>query len=258
MATVKPPQILQLTPSSEIIFEGPFDKVVTAYLELKNPSQERVCFKVKTTAPRRYCVRPNSGIVEPGSKNRIAIMLQPIELDLQAELNKHKFMVQSTIIQGGGQTNLDSVWQEAKPGDVMDSKLRCIFQTDPTNKNVASMINPIPENATSNQEEVTGTKQGGVSQSDESNKNTSTNVNPNRNIIGAFEGTEKSKSHKGDFLSRSSAQDGPLGKSRNTTTQEEDSLSRNSSQINISGDYQIVIVSLIMLIIGVILGKYII
>jgi len=46
---------------------GPFTDVVTTNLKLRNPSDRRVCFKVKTTAPRRYCVRPNSGLIDPGA-----------------------------------------------------------------------------------------------------------------------------------------------------------------------------------------------
>lgn len=46
---------------------GPFTDVVTTNLKLKNPSDRRVCFKVKTTAPRRYCVRPNSGVIDAGA-----------------------------------------------------------------------------------------------------------------------------------------------------------------------------------------------
>lgn len=46
---------------------GPFTEVVTTNLKLKNPSDRKVCFKVKTTAPRRYCVRPNSGMIESGA-----------------------------------------------------------------------------------------------------------------------------------------------------------------------------------------------
>ena len=45
---------------------GPYTDVVTAVLKLTNETDRRVCFKVKTTAPKRYCVRPNSGIVELG------------------------------------------------------------------------------------------------------------------------------------------------------------------------------------------------
>ena len=50
------------------IFPGPFNDVVTTYLRITNPSTQRVCYKVKTTAPRRYCVRPNCGFLEPGSQ----------------------------------------------------------------------------------------------------------------------------------------------------------------------------------------------
>lgn len=46
---------------------GPFTDVVTTSLKLRNPSDKKVCFKVKTTAPRRYCVRPNSGVIDPGA-----------------------------------------------------------------------------------------------------------------------------------------------------------------------------------------------
>lgn len=53
-------------------FIGPFTDVVTADLKLSNPSEKRVCFKVKTTAPKRYCVRPNSGIIEPNQSVSVA------------------------------------------------------------------------------------------------------------------------------------------------------------------------------------------
>lgn len=49
-------------------FTGPFNDVVTTHLILSNPSDRRVCFKVKTTAPRRYCVRPNSGFIDPSGQ----------------------------------------------------------------------------------------------------------------------------------------------------------------------------------------------
>ena len=44
---------------------GPFTDVVTAELKLYNPTEKQICFKVKTTAPKHYCVRPNSGLLEP-------------------------------------------------------------------------------------------------------------------------------------------------------------------------------------------------
>lgn len=69
--------------------------------ECKSP----ILLQVKTTAPRRYCVRPNSGVVDPHGSVSVAVMLQPFDYDPH-EKNKHKFMVQS-LFAGDGEINLD-------------------------------------------------------------------------------------------------------------------------------------------------------
>uniref|UniRef100_A0A6Q2XN57 Vesicle-associated membrane protein-associated protein A n=1 Tax=Esox lucius TaxID=8010 RepID=A0A6Q2XN57_ESOLU len=119
-------QILVLEPPYDLKFKGPFTEVVTTNLKLKNPSDKRVCFKVKTTAPRRYCVRPNSGMIESGGTVTVSVMLQPFEYDPN-EKSKHKFMVQ-TVFAPSTATDMDAVWRDAKPDDLMDSKLRCVFE----------------------------------------------------------------------------------------------------------------------------------
>ncbi|XP_050954532.1 vesicle-associated membrane protein-associated protein A [Labeo rohita] len=119
-------QVLILDPPSDLRFRGPFTDVVTTNLKLRNPSDKRVCFKVKTTAPRRYCVRPNSGIVDPGATVTISVMLQPFDYDPN-EKSKHKFMVQ-TIFAPSNVNDLEAMWKDAKPDDLMDSKLRCVFE----------------------------------------------------------------------------------------------------------------------------------
>jgi hypothetical protein len=43
---------------------GPFTQLVKEILVVRNPNPEPVAFKVKTTAPKQYCVRPNSGRIE--------------------------------------------------------------------------------------------------------------------------------------------------------------------------------------------------
>ncbi|XP_011721038.1 vesicle-associated membrane protein-associated protein B/C isoform X2 [Macaca nemestrina] len=87
-------QVLSLEPQHELKFRGPFTDVVTTNLKLGNPTDRNVCFKVKTTAPRRYCVRPNSGIIDAGASINVSVMLQPFDYDPN-EKSKHKFMVQS-------------------------------------------------------------------------------------------------------------------------------------------------------------------
>ena len=55
-----------------LLFLGPFTDVVTSHLRLRNPTNNTVVFRVKTTAPWHYCVRPNSGILDPNSEQEIA------------------------------------------------------------------------------------------------------------------------------------------------------------------------------------------
>ncbi|NWQ61105.1 VAPB protein, partial [Neopipo cinnamomea] len=105
---------------------GPFTDVVTTNLKLGNPTDRNVCFKVKTTAPRRYCVRPNSGIIDAGTSINVSVMLQPFDYDPN-EKSKHKFMVQS-MFAPADTSDMEAVWKEAKPEELMDSKLRCVFE----------------------------------------------------------------------------------------------------------------------------------
>ena len=55
----------------------------------------------------RYCVKPNSGVVDPRDEIAIAVSLQPFEYD-PAEKNKHKFMVQS-MFAPDGEINQDTL-----------------------------------------------------------------------------------------------------------------------------------------------------
>uniref|UniRef100_A0A8D0FGP3 Vesicle-associated membrane protein-associated protein A n=1 Tax=Strix occidentalis caurina TaxID=311401 RepID=A0A8D0FGP3_STROC len=114
----------------------PFTDVVTTNLKLRNPSDRKVCFKVKTTAPRRYCVRPNSGIIDPGSSVIVSVMLQPFDYDPN-EKSKHKFMVQTTYAPPNI-SDMEAVWKEAKPDELMDSKLRCVFEMPNENDKLVS------------------------------------------------------------------------------------------------------------------------
>lgn len=45
---------------------GPLTQLVKRGLVIHNPNPHPIAFKVKTTAPKQYCVRPNSGRVESG------------------------------------------------------------------------------------------------------------------------------------------------------------------------------------------------
>uniref|UniRef100_A0A8C9B1E0 VAMP associated protein B and C n=1 Tax=Prolemur simus TaxID=1328070 RepID=A0A8C9B1E0_PROSS len=93
-------QVLSLEPQHELKFRGPFTDVVTTNLKLGNPTDRNVCFKVKTTAPRRYCVRPNSGIIDAGASINVSGRRWTSEEEDGAEQQPHFSVVRGW--EGGG------------------------------------------------------------------------------------------------------------------------------------------------------------
>lgn len=77
-----------------LTFSGTFSKQITEHLQLTNTSSGPLAFKVKTTAPKLYCVRPNASIVKPGETVAIAIILQAFAQKLPTDYKcKDKFLV---------------------------------------------------------------------------------------------------------------------------------------------------------------------
>lgn len=125
----KAEQALILDPSNELHFKGPFSEVTTTYLKLTNPTDRQIGFKVKTTAPKTYCVRPTGGVILPKETIPVAVMLQPFDPDTD-DRSKDKFMVQSMFVPEG-QEFADSMWHDVPPEGLMNSKLKCIFYLVP-------------------------------------------------------------------------------------------------------------------------------
>lgn len=115
-----------MTPNRELVFTGPFSDVVTSHMTLKNTSTNPVCFKVKTTAPKQYCVRPNSGLLKSGDSKQITVMLQPLE-GIPSDAGRHKFMVQSCVAPSEDLPDLESVWKIIDPAELTYSKLMVTF-----------------------------------------------------------------------------------------------------------------------------------
>lgn len=121
-------QVLLIDPPNEISFTGDFTvRVCKTKLSLSNPTDMKIAYKVKTTAPRRYCVRPNSGQINPGETAEVNIMLQPSQNN--DDLQKHKFMVQSIELATQEQLDreVDALFKDTPSGQVMSKKLYCQF-----------------------------------------------------------------------------------------------------------------------------------
>jgi len=97
-------------------------------LKLANSGNERLAYKIKTTAPKRYCVKPNSGFLDAHATANIQVMLQPHPIGQPDDRTKHKFMVQWVAVPNSYTDDVDNFWkQDLKTLNVQDSKLKCVF-----------------------------------------------------------------------------------------------------------------------------------
>lgn len=85
-------QVLTLTPSDELEFQQPVTGPVCCYLRLKNVTSQNVIFKVKTTSPDLFIVKPNQGLLRLGEEALVSITLKGLEV---ANIAKQKFQIQA-------------------------------------------------------------------------------------------------------------------------------------------------------------------
>lgn len=120
----------------ELKFRLELGKQVPTTLQLSNPTSESVAFKVKTTSPKKYCVRPNTGVVKPGETvDVLIIMQQQKEWPLDLTACKDKFLVQSLILDPrqvanveGGRVDVATLFEDAQPSPSLASvKLRVAY-----------------------------------------------------------------------------------------------------------------------------------
>ncbi|KAF2035428.1 VAMP-associated protein [Setomelanomma holmii] len=138
----------------ELGFKRPFQQEVSKILHLKNPHSDPVAFKVKTTAPKQYCVRPNSGRIEPGKDVEVQILLQAMKEDPPPDAKcRDKFLVQSVLVTADKEfTNVGSLWahiEQTSKSSIQEKKIRVLFlsaddATTPAKTNGASSFNSLP------------------------------------------------------------------------------------------------------------------
>ncbi|EGN98243.1 hypothetical protein SERLA73DRAFT_183174 [Serpula lacrymans var. lacrymans S7.3] len=123
---------VHLTPNNALGFNRPFTQLVKRFLTVTNNNAQPIAFKVKTTAPKLYCVRPNSGRIEPGESVDVSVMLQPMKEEPPLSLKcKDKFLIQSTLITPEKETKgLQDIWNVTDATEewkVYQQKLRVVF-----------------------------------------------------------------------------------------------------------------------------------
>ena len=137
---------LVLSPDKELSFKKPFTATSKQHISVKNNLSEPIAFKIKTTAPKQYCVRPNSGRLGAGESCTVSVLLQAMKEDPPSDfICKDKFLIQSIKIekevlgldQDDANTKLLNLWSTAensKKAGVSDAlfekKIKVVFVDD--------------------------------------------------------------------------------------------------------------------------------
>ncbi|KAK9933674.1 hypothetical protein M0R45_020856 [Rubus argutus] len=125
-------ELLDVQPN-ELQFTFEVKKHSTCSIQLGNRSDQYVAFKVKTTSPKKYCVRPNAGIIKPKETCDFTVTMQAQKVappDLQC---KDKFLIQCTVIPFG--TSEEDVTSDMFAKDsgkyIEEKKLRVVLTSPP-------------------------------------------------------------------------------------------------------------------------------
>lgn len=99
--------LVSLNPPSTLVFQLERGTEPRSNLKVTNISNSNVVFKVKTTQPSWYYVRPNQQLLAPGQSEDVKVLLVGSEcnrfldqaaVNAEEKLDKHRFLVQSKVV----------------------------------------------------------------------------------------------------------------------------------------------------------------
>jgi len=146
---------IEIFPGDAIKFDLSRPKAAPVILKLKHNGDQSgkndpVLYKIKTTVPKRYLVRPNQGLLAPKSEVQIEILLTERDLKtfredpLQREeaLTSDKFLIQTTsineaIMEGWSEKSVEEkakqvvdVWQNTEKKNITGKRMKIQFIED--------------------------------------------------------------------------------------------------------------------------------
>nr|XP_031527026.1 motile sperm domain-containing protein 2 isoform X2 [Vicugna pacos] len=116
--------LLHISPAEELYFGSAESGEKKALIVLTNVTKNIVAFKVRTTAPEKYRVKPSNSSCDPGAS--IDIVVSPHGgLTVSAQ---DRFLIMAAEMEqssGTGPAELTQFWKEVPRNKVMEHRLRC-------------------------------------------------------------------------------------------------------------------------------------
>ncbi|XP_011631817.1 motile sperm domain-containing protein 2-like isoform X1 [Pogonomyrmex barbatus] len=117
-------QLLSIEPTETITFNKDGNDI-TGIITLKNITTDKnLSYKIKTTSPEKFRVRPSSGILQPSEQRNVTVLLQP-GYNVRGLLQNDRFLVMCLPLKDTNATSqeLAVLWKSEKATEM--HKLRC-------------------------------------------------------------------------------------------------------------------------------------
>jgi len=118
-------------------------------------TKEYVAFKLKTTAPKRYSVRPALDIIPPGETKDVQVSLSVVKDPTINSKTQDTFQVQTYIVENQS-VDLKNLWSDVDPADIFRHKIKSSFVPAAQNQSEVEALEAIqPYENGKAQEELT-------------------------------------------------------------------------------------------------------
>ncbi|XP_077218135.1 vesicle-associated protein 3-1-like isoform X2 [Tasmannia lanceolata] len=126
------PELLEIQPR-ELKFTLELKKQSSCSVQLVNKSDQYVAFKVKTTCPKRYSVRPNTDVILPKSTCNFTVTMQAQKTAPPDKQLKDKFLIQCTVVPFGSTMEdvTSNLFTKENGRYIEENKLRVVLVSPP-------------------------------------------------------------------------------------------------------------------------------
>lgn len=117
-----------IDPEIELKFKGTLKESTSVQLRIYNKHADKhTAFKIKTTAPKSYNVKPNNGFIPANTYIDVTIILNPDET-LERSMHKHKFQLKFLNVNKDECGDVTKLFNEENEPRIKQHILRCIFE----------------------------------------------------------------------------------------------------------------------------------
>ncbi|CAN6467772.1 unnamed protein product [Victoria cruziana] len=136
-------ELLDIQPA-ELKFTFELKKQSSCSVLLVNNSDQYVAYKVRTTNPKKYCVRPNIDVISPRKSAEIIITMQALQVAPPDMKCKDKFLILSTAVPD--LTTLEQISHDIfvkEDGRTVEERKLRVALIDPPNSTILQPINGV-------------------------------------------------------------------------------------------------------------------